>query len=171
MTHERILSPTERLEALLSTAGGFSGDGDNPPAAANMTGANEYTYVCPANAEALVYQMHVVITDTGNVDVTKYGTAALTNGVLVTVKDTDDSVLRYLAPKPLLALIDWYLISDSPEVEATLTTVQFVLRFGRVGGPIRLKAGQYVSIEFQDAPSGIEAQYVQVRGRLNHLST
>ncbi len=164
----RLLTHAEdRVDVMLSTDGGFEGDGSEPPAAANVTAVGEYTYAPPESRDFIFWRMMVQIKSvSGNIDLSKYGSSLLTLGLLFTVKDSDDVVVHRFNPKPLQEINDWGTLAgpDLPETDRNTVIVRFSVYKGST--PVLVPAGHYLSLEVREVLTGIARQYCQVEGNL-----
>ncbi len=154
-------------------ANGFSLDGSTGNGAYTQNGEwwfREYK-VSPSNTLILEY-LNVYVEDATAFRADYYGGGALTNGIRVYVKDTDDVTIVELTALPVKKIGHWGLLAGAetefglkPGTGSHLVLAQIDLE----GLPIKGDAGEYLLVEIADClgtdGAGLDSQYMTVRGR------
>ena len=129
-------------------------------------------YVCPAGKLAFIHRMLIEIADVGVIGVLGYGAlAALDPGWLMKVYDSDDTALVDLTGGhaiegngELAALCYDATLNDYGAGNAGYVNARY--SFDRAGHPLILKAGQYLSIDFNHDFTGLVQHRFMVQGEL-----
>lgn len=154
------LDPQKRIDQLLDSTGDGTGT-------TNATTIDEYTYR-PA-LSAISGELHVImrilvfVQSASNLDKTKYGASALTNGIVITVKNADDAVIHTFNPQPIKMLSHWGLLVG-PDVTDGQKTAEIRWTLDKAGEPLALKSGEYLSVNVQDTLTGLTGHIFQVQG-------
>ncbi len=160
----------DRIEQLVDTVGNGLGT-------ANMTHSDtdgiEYFVKPPSGYAYDLQRINVMIQDNGNFRGDFYGAAAaLTNGIVVAVKNTaDDSLKKALTPHPIKHIGDWHLVTGSKMFYTnfqvgTHQNVSVCWTFSEGGGSLILRHGiEYLSFHCQDAMDDLVEHLAQVQGR------
>ena len=154
-------SATNRVDVLLSTTGGVT----EADATADAITTGEYTYK-PDDGTVMLHRLLIKITDTPNVDTTKYGSGVLTSGLLVTIKNRQDTVIHRFNPRPIVAIDDWGLLAgpDLPETDQSTVIVRWTIEKGSGAVKIHGGDGEYFSVELQEDCTGLASQHFQLQG-------
>jgi len=103
---------------------------------------------------------------TGNIDLQKYGSGTLTDGIILSMKDASGTIFHQFNPKPLTTIADWTLLAGRPlpEADKNFLSVRFSLFKGSDSPHINIGAGEYFSFEIFEDLTGLTLQYIQLQG-------
>lgn len=155
--------PDQRIDQLLDSVGNGTGTTEQ------ATTADEYMFKPTVNV--ILERMLVGIEDDAKFAAEKYGgIAALSNGILITVKDSGDNVVHTFTPKAITKTWEWGLISGSDVTPSDYTTgndrVLIRWTFSKAGRPLVIDGvkGDYLSVNVQDDLTALVSQIMQVQG-------
>ena len=128
---------------------------------ADYTTPESFRYVCPTGHDVICHRVIVSIGDATITDSSKYGGInALTNGIELSVRHSDDSLIETLTPFPIKTNGDWARICYDTVVLAGLGVgtdyVAIRWTFSKSGHPIVLSGGQYIEVVAQDDFTGLD---------------
>ena len=107
----------DRIDQLLDSVGNGTGTTEQ------ATTADEYMYKPGSGVVAVLERMLVGVEDNANFAAEKYaGITALSNGIVITVKDGDDNVIHTFSPEPITKTWHWSLLAGSDEVPSDYQT-------------------------------------------------
>jgi len=162
------MARTESIYRLLDTVGDGSGTTN---AIGNYATVPASFKITDTTGHATIERMIVMLEDTGTFDSGAYGNGvALTNGIRVYLKDTDDAVLQEYTAFPILTNGDWaghchdfnhYSYGTGNEVASIRWT------FGKSGQPIevRFNEGEYLEVYLNDDFTNLVKQKFTVQGK------
>jgi hypothetical protein len=155
-----------RLDVLLSTTGGvFDADSEGDPSVYEVLTTGEYTYA-PTTGEIVCVTRLLCLVEKGpTVDLSKYGTSQLTNGILLSVK-TDTGLKHLFNPKPITNIAEWTLLvgTDLPTVDRQFVSLRWTLSKAGVVCVLDGSQGDYFSCELQEDCAGLDNQYMSLQG-------
>ena len=153
--------PEKRIDQLMSVNGDGSGQTEMADSAA------EYKFI--ASADCFIRRMLIAMESASRMSPDEYGDlAALANGCLITVKDSNDNVIHNISPNPIKKTWHYGLLAGSDvqpsafEAGSDRTLIRFTLQNG--GYDLRLRQNEYLSFEVQDDLSGLTSHLIQVQG-------
>jgi len=147
-----------RLDQLLST------DGEGTLANANAITANEFSFR-PLLGIWVVVRILVQIVKKPMIDLLKYGDNELTDGMVVSIKNGDDTYKHIYNPKPLIRVADWALLARAELTdERAIIVLRWTLSAAGVVTLMDAREGEYLSLEVPEAPVGLDSHYLQLQG-------
>ena len=166
----------EPIVQLLSTNGDGTGTTDmaadysDDPGA----GATDFTITDPADRDLYISRLIVYLVDGVNIDADGFGTgAALTNGVVLSIKDSADAVLATLTPAPIKTNAQWGQLAYDVDLKswgtgneviaARWTFTKFLTDTGG-STPLVLADGQKLAATVNDDLSGLVAFSITAEG-------
>ena len=157
---------TDRIDQLLDTVGDGSGVTEQAAAAA------EYIYRPAAGEVAELVRMLTYIQTSARISPGKYGDqTALSNGILITVKDSSDAIIHTFTPQAIKITQHWGLLAgfDITASAFTAGVDSTVIRwtFAKAGAPIILNGdrGEYLSVNVRDTLASLSSQISHVQGQ------
>ena len=157
----RDLNPADRLDQLFSTGGDGTGDTNQAALAA------KYSVVAPAGKVIFIERLcfHMM---NATIRLNNYlGLTALTNGIKIYARDSDDSLLHDFTPHAITVGGHYSMIAgtDIPtEFEAGDDTFSVRWTLAKAGHPLKLTAGQYMEIDIRDSLASMTEQHCQAQG-------
>ena len=154
------------------SGGGVNGGSMNTTGAGS---AKTFRYTVPAGNKFEWYRTTVMMHDTGIDGSTYGGVASLATGVQMVVVDSDETVLidftSSLDSGGIKQNAQWGLLAGV-DVNITTGSVQdtVLVRWtiaNAAGGPMLLKAGQYIAAVVRDDLTGITRYQTQVQGSIS----
>ncbi len=130
----------------------------------------------PAATVTYLGRVIIHLTDAGSFDADSYGNGiTLTNGINVTLRDTDDTLLATLTPSPIKTNGQWAGQCHDFSTHTFGTgnnhaSVRWTFNKYTPGG-IRLLPGQHLDIEFEDDYSGLITHMYLFEGHIDDDGT
>lgn len=157
----RDLNPANRIDQMFSTGGDGTGDTNQAALAA------KYSVVAPAGKVIFIERVcfHMV---NATIRLNNYlGLTALTNGIKIYARDSDDSLIHDFTPHAITigghyAMIAGVDIPTSFEAGDDTFAVRWTL--AKAGHPLKLTAGQYMEIDIRDSLAAMTEQHAMAQG-------
>lgn len=170
---DRILSPLNYVNQLVST------NGDGTGATEQVAAAAKYSVRVPSDRIYVLTSLDIIIIFSGQYDASLYGSlTALANGILITVKDSSDTVIANFTPQPVKNSSHWDLVGGSGTRIAFRSSsgnsllsvdVDFLIS-GDVPLVLDGSKGHYLEMNVQNSLVGLVSQLASVQGRYYLLS-
>lgn len=155
----------DRIDQLVDSIG--NGDGVTEQA----TTADEYIVKPPPGEVWMLQRILIYILTAARIDPGEYGDqAALTNGIKITIKENDGSVIHDFTPNPIKINGHWCLLAgvdvNNAAYQAGADERYIRWTFSKGGGFVVLDGdkGEYFSIDIRDTLANLTSHLMQVQG-------
>jgi len=162
-----IPSSADRIDQLFDTVGDGSGTTEQAAAAA------EYKYRPAPGTVAVLERVNAVIETASRIGPDLYADlTALTNGILITIKDSSGGVIHTFTPQPIKVTYHWSLLAGtdvSPSAFAAgadSVSLRWTLSKGGQKVVLNGDKGEYMSVDIRDTLAGLTSQLMHVQGYL-----
>lgn len=164
---ESIPPVSDRIDQLLDTLGDGSGTTEQAAAAA------EYLYKAPPGTVAVFERLNVTLETASRIAPNEYGDiTALTNGILITVKNASGGIIHTFTPQPIKVTYHWSLLAGTDVSPSAFTagvdSVSLRWTFSKGGANVAINgdAGEYFSMDVRDTLAGLTSHLSHVQGYL-----
>jgi hypothetical protein len=155
------------LVQLLDTNGDGTGITD---AVGTYAGAADEFYIeAPAGVTLEIHRLIVTVRDTGAFDAEQYGNAAaLTNGITLEHRDSDDNTVATFTPDPILTNTDWGTYCFDVDVKTWGIGDEVMLArltFTKFGSAVTLTPGERLVVTVNDDLDDLVSHRFVVEGQ------
>ncbi len=167
VTLDAIPPVADSIEQLLDTVGDGSGTTEQAAAAA------EYLYKPPMGTVAVLERLNVVLETASRITPNEYGDiTALTNGILITIKNASGGIIHTFTAEPIKVTYHWSLLAGSDVSPSAFAagvdsvSIRWTIKKGGANVALDGDKGEYFSMDVRDTLAGLTSHLSHIQGYL-----